>query len=465
MVQFFIRIQNLLFSTRLTGVLLILFAIAMATATFIENDYGTETSKALVYSAKWFEIVIVLLAINFTGNIAKYNLFSWDKAPVFLLHISFVIIIGAGITKYRGFEALVTIKEKQEINRILSIDSYLQVQVGTEKITKNFTSKPLMMSELGFNAISESYDFENKKIKVKLKEYVPRAHYILEESTVGYDYLHIVLSDDSQRKDFYLKKGTRDNFYGVNIAFETKEKLFNEIYIKEKESGYFVSFPKKTNYFSMLENKASFYPKDSLVPLKFKALSTINKLPLVFNGIRKNKNRKLIQKPVNKKVKNPESAVVLNITSGDEEKEITLLGGKGYMNPAITTFINGLHLKLRYGSKPIQLPFSLYLKDFILERYPGSDSPSAYYSEIEVRDNEVVFDKQIFMNNVLDYQGYRFFQSAYLPDESGTILSVNHDYWGTKITYLGYFLLTLGMILSLLWNTPFFKFIPKSKLV
>ena len=33
------------------------------------------------------------------------------------------------------------------------------------------------------------------------------------------------------------------------------------------------------------------------------------------------------------------------------------------------------------------------------------------------------------MNNVLDYQGYRF-QSSYDQDELGTVLSVNHDFWG-----------------------------------
>ena len=32
------------------------------------------------------------------------------------------------------------------------------------------------------------------------------------------------------------------------------------------------------------------------------------------------------------------------------------------------------------------------------------------------------------MNNVLDYQGYRFFQSSYDKDELGTVLSVNHDF-------------------------------------
>jgi hypothetical protein len=42
------------------------------------------------------------------------------------------------------------------------------------------------------------------------------------------------------------------------------------------------------------------------------------------------------------------------------------------------------------------------------------------------------------MNHILDYQGYRFFQSSFDQDELGTVLSVNRDP-GTLITYIGYF--------------------------
>lgn len=54
------------------------------------------------------------------------------------------------------------------------------------------------------------------------------------------------------------------------------------------------------------------------------------------------------------------------------------------------------------------------------------------------------------MNKVIYEQGYRLYQSSYDADELGTILSVNHDNWGTGITYLGYLLLLVGILLSLL---------------
>ena len=53
------------------------------------------------------------------------------------------------------------------------------------------------------------------------------------------------------------------------------------------------------------------------------------------------------------------------------------------------------------------------------------------------------------MNHVLDYDGYRFFQTSNDPDEKGTILSVNHDALGTWVSYFGYFLLALGFLFTL----------------
>ena len=46
-----------------------------------------------------------------------------------------------------------------------------------------------------------------------------------------------------------------------------------------------------------------------------------------------------------------------------------------------------------------------------LDRYPGSTLPSAYSSDVKIYDKETnnSFEYTIFMNNVLDYRGYRFF--------------------------------------------------------
>ena len=63
------KILNIIFSTRAGIFLLLLFSITIAIATFIENEYDTSTADILIYNAKWFEILLLLIAINFIGNI------------------------------------------------------------------------------------------------------------------------------------------------------------------------------------------------------------------------------------------------------------------------------------------------------------------------------------------------------------------------------------------------------------
>jgi len=105
------------------------------------------------------------------------------------------------------------------------------------------------------------------------------------------------------------------------------------------------------------------------------------------------------------------------------------------------------------------LPFSIKLGTFVLERYPGSTSPSGYKSNVVLLDKAANIQKPytIFMNNILKYKGYRFYQSSYDQDEKGTILSVNHDMAGMLVTYTGYALLFFFIILALLSKDTVFR--------
>jgi cytochrome c biogenesis protein ResB len=104
-----------------------------------------------------------------------------------------------------------------------------------------------------------------------------------------------------------------------------------------------------------------------------------------------------------------------------------------------------------WGSKEIKLPFYLYLKDFVLKRYPGSDKASSYESHVVLIDEKegVEVPYVIYMNNPLKYKGYRIFQTSYDKDEKGSVLSVNYDP-GAMPTYTGYAVLFLGLVLNLL---------------
>ena len=110
---------------------------------------------------------------------------------------------------------------------------------------------------------------------------------------------------------------------------------------------------------------------------------------------------------------------------------------------------NRVMVQTNHGQSAFTLPFQVELVKFTLTRYPGSMSPSSYESELLVHVDGTTRRALVYMNNVLDVKGYRFFQASYDADEEGTILSVNQDVAGRTITYSGYILLFIGCLASL----------------
>ncbi len=102
------------------------------------------------------------------------------------------------------------------------------------------------------------------------------------------------------------------------------------------------------------------------------------------------------------------------------------------------------------------LGFSIKLDKFVLKHYPGSMQPSSYESYIEVTDGNKKFKYHIYMNHILVYKGYRFYQASYDMDAQGSILSVNHDP-GMYVTYFGYILLAIGFFASMIYKKSRFR--------
>ncbi|MCT7404776.1 cytochrome c biogenesis protein CcsA [Aliarcobacter cryaerophilus] len=317
------KLLNFLFSFKATLLLLAILAIGAGVATFIENDFGTSSARVLVYNNTWYEIVLVLTTINLSGIIYKFKM--WNNLPRFLFHFSFVVILlGAIITRYVGYEGIMQIPQGTTANQMISLEPYLQVTVKDgEKVVaykewqKEFTS---LLPEL--NNFSYKVDFDNNNLIIDYKRF----------------------------------------------QFEKKEQA---------------------------------------------------KMGLL----------------------------TVDVTLNGKKETIRLPGLSGQLGVPRDLIFDKYTVTLEYGSKFIDLPFSIRLNEFQLERYPGSMAPSSYASEVTVIKDDKTYDYRIFMNRTLNEGNFLFFQSSYFPDETGTVLSVNNDP-GKWPTYFGYFLLTLGLFLN-----------------
>ena len=318
------NLSNLLFSFKTTLVLLLILAVGAGYATFIENDFGTSSARVLVYNNIWYETVLVLTTVNLTGIIFKYKMYK--NTARFLFHSSFVIILlGAGITRYFGYEGIMQIKEGTTENRMQSLEPYLQITVDDGKDTY------YEEHQLEFTALLKSL-----------------------------------------------------NHFDYDVNFAPNKSL-------------------KVEYV------------DHMFARKGKATMGLTTVKVTYNG---------------------------------ETQEVRLPGKRAQVGvPRLLTF-GDVKVNLIYGSKPLTIPFAIKLNDFQLDRYPGSNSPSSYASEVTViKPDGEKYDYRIFMNRTMHEGNYLFFQSSYFPDETGTVLSVNNDP-GKWPTYFGYLVLTIGFVLN-----------------
>ena len=439
-------LNKVLFSTRLTALLFVSFATSMAFGTFIESWYSTDTAKIWIYNAWWFELLMVLMAVNFAGNIFKYRLLQKDKWAVLLLHLSFILILlGAFVTRYIGFEGVMPIREGDATQFFLSEKTYLTVFVdgeidGTPRRKK--LEDAVLLSEHVNNNFQWKNDFNGQEFTLSYVDFIEGATEGLVLDENGERYLKIVEAGDGNRHDHYLKEGDIANIH--NILFTLNRPQEGAINIRFEEGMYTIESPFSGQFMRMADQFQGNLTADEISPLELRSLYTLPNFQFVIPEPALRGRFDIVKADPQSGAQ--QNALLLEVSSMGEASKVTLLGGKGFTADPKKISVGGLDFYLQYGSLPLELPFSIRLNDFIAEKYPGTEkSYASFMSKITVEEL-TPFDYDIYMNHILDHKGYRFFQASFDPDEKGTILSVNHDWWGTWITYIGYFLLYLSMI-------------------
>lgn len=453
------KILKALVSTKTTLFLLLLFATSMGVATFIENDFGTPTARAMVYEAWWFEIILVWMAINFLTHIKKYRLFSEGKWAVGLFHIAFVvIIIGAGVTRYLSNEGLMHIREGQAQNIYYSSEHYLQVQA----LNQDHPHINIFKSKVNpgkFKPQTNSLRIGEDKLEIEIAEYVSKGS---EAFLAGnHTYVNLAITEGGGREDYSLKPGQR-----VAIGHHTLgigEQATSEVQIFKKDDEWRIYSEVHLQQMEMASQKMSVLHAGEEQALRYRSLYQWDGGAFLVKNIEENAQIIYLPEENDELAKNKLDVVRLKVSDAKGKEIADVWTNIVSIEPGWHRFqFNQNEYAITYGPKAIRLPFSLFLRSFELERYPGSNSPASYASEVDVIAAEERFPYRIFMNNVLDYGGYRFYQASYDTDEKGTVLSLNQDRPGTYISYLGYFLLSLGMVLTLFAKGSRFQYLNKA---
>ncbi len=437
-----------LFSMKMAVIMLFLFGVIIGAATFIENDYGTQTARALVYKAKWFEVFLAYFVAILVYNIIKFKSYK-KKMPVFLFHFSFLVIaIGALITRYVGYEGIMSIREGETSNMMVSDVKNMQIEAkaGDQRV---YFEKEVFFSSMTENHIEESLRVGDKEVKVKLLRYLPTAKQEAVAAPNGKKLLELKISTGGQGKIYFLAKGEQIDFGGFYVGYEVTPATDKPTFlIRDDATGYKVHFPFILETLNM-NDRSQGELKGGENPFKQRMLYRFGGNAIVLKSVHEKAVVKVDSDDIKTQRGEPEY-MQWQISVGNDSKVITTTPYQGRVGEVKHIDVGGVHIDFSVGAKIIKLPFSIKLEDFVLERYPGSMTPASYSSHVVLIDKEqnLTMPYHIYMNHILDHRNYRFFQSSYDPDEKGTVLSVNHDP-GTWPTYIGYILLTIGMLWSL----------------
>ncbi len=454
------KVLRILASPMLMAMLIIAFGVACAIATFIENDFGTQSARALVYEAWWFELIMLLLAVNFIASIYSRKLYQKSKLPIMIFHVGFVVILlGAAVTRYIGQEGMMHIREGEKASSFESSDRWLSICFDDEihyDSKKGFTP-------VSRNNFSRKIKHKGRDFTIELTDYVPNAQENVVEHPNGYPVVSLVITDDSGSHPALVRPGKILPVGITGLGFNgTPKELDVELMLTD--TGMVARSPYPVTIRQMpVEEEGIIEPKNWF-KLTTHTFYHAGNVRFAYRGHWRSAKVKMVYSP------EPDvqgtDVLRFNVNTSKSSAELFVPISKADNEPVYEE-IDGVDIGIRYGTKDIPIPFDIKLNEFVLERYPGSESPSSFISHVTVLDNEIESEKEkaysIYMNNILNYRGYRFYQSSYDPDEKGTYLSVNKDFWGTAITYFGYFILIVGVLWSLFApGTRFRKLISKS---
>lgn len=453
------KILKFFISPVFMGILFAIFAASMAVATFIENDFGSSAAYSFIYDTRWFELIMLLLAVNMAGQMLAFRLFRKSKITVLMFHLSFILIVaGSAVTRYTGWEGILHIREGGEESNCLSLDKFIgyiiRDQSGNILVRKS--EKYYMSSSSAENYRKKTNTGENE-YEIVLSRIVPNASEVVRASPSGNPVVSLMVADSNRMEVVNLENGEYVIFNGLTIGLNPGSDT--DVTINTDSVAFFLTSRFYVGQAAMISKETSFLvpgDKAEIRPMQILTVGGLRIIPqnMEIKGI-------LDIESVDRSFKETgKNALIFNVISHRKSAaSVTLWDDDSESKTSGSTEIDGEEIEIFYGSEEVSLPFYLKLEDFILERYPGSNSPSGYKSNVVLVDKVDNIERKftIFMNNILKYKGYRFYQSSYDQDEKGTILSVNHDLPGMLITYTGYGFLFLFIILSLLNRNSVFN--------
>ncbi|MCB0598066.1 MAG: cytochrome c biogenesis protein ResB [Phaeodactylibacter sp.] len=362
-------ILNKLFSTTAAGLYMVLFAVAIGAATFVENDFGTSSAQKLIFKSWWMELLLVLFGISILVNIFRFRLIQQKKWAIFAFHAAIlVILLGAAVTRYTGFEGVMHIREGDTSNTFLSAGTYLNFEAIHQGKKYSF-DEPVLFASLGNNHWKRSYLLGGREIAVEVLEFMPNPQEIMVQDDNGVPVLKAVIGGANGREEYFIRYGDKRLVRGTLFNFRKEEDplAFN---IKYEDGNLFFKAPTAFAQTQMATQQQDMLPPAQYHPLLLRSLYTNGQESFVFGDFSP-KARIEITSAGRKMESASTAGLLVKASDGANAQADYVYGTAGVEGRPRAFAIGDLQLSVAYGAKRVELPFALQLRDFIMEKYPG----------------------------------------------------------------------------------------------
>jgi len=372
---------------RLAAVILAAFAIAAAIGTWIESHYANlgsiETGRAavfeLVYDAPWFNALLGLLFVNLRVNLVRQLLVGRRPAGFLLVHASMlVILVGAGITRWWGYEGMLRIREGQANNLVASSEVFAVAAVGDEE-----GALPVRLYRPGAQSHSKPIELDGESFTLGVEEFWPRFQSRLEPGPGGFAHVEFAVRGPEDIDLITLRQG-EDLWVGsVMVRFhagalpdssagpEPEFEGANSVDLARRNDAVVMraSFPFEVG--SMRDGGGSqLVPAGEVVRLEasrlirgragFQVMVNAVETSMVDGGALST---------------DPDAPAAARIYVEKDGQRASAICVQNALPEDVE--LDGRTIQLRYGSVFSELPYEIFLVDFVLNTYPGSDIPRA----------------------------------------------------------------------------------------
>lgn len=186
----------------------------------------------------------------------------------------------------------------------------------------------------------------------------------------------------------------------------------------------------------------SYYPNSSAY-----AASDVQLLrnPINGSGISSLSEKKLDKEPE----KNLPGLIFTVLKRSGEEASVLLYGGE--TNPT-SLMVEDQRYYFQLRHRRHELPFTITLNDFQMEKHPGTEIAKSYKSFVNITHDTIKRDTIIFMNNPFRFKDYTLYQASYALDQNGreySTLAVVKNAW-RLMPYIASFVVFFGLAIHFL---------------